>query len=302
MPPKVLVIILNYKHADDTIECIQSVQKSDYENYDLLVIDNASEDGSCQKIRSQFPEIRLIENPINLGYAGGNNVGIRHALQKQYDYIFILNNDAIVTSGTLRKLVDVAEKNPNATIVAPKVFFYDQPKIINSFGTRIDWFRLRSHIEAYGHEDNGAFDRIVEKEIIPGAALLLKRELFNDVGLFNEDLFLLHEDADLCLRNRKKGFCNMLVPDAFVYHKISKTLSAYPFLSSYYSVRNMLYLSRWHASLWNRLKCRVGLTLLMIKKCLILCTKPAEKEKVLGFFTGIRDYYLNRVGKYERVS
>ncbi len=302
MLPKVLVLILNYKRADDTIECLQSVQKLDYENYDLLVIDNASEDGSLGKIRNRFPQIMLTGNPANLGYAGGNNVGIRYGLERGYGYIFVLNNDAVVTPSTLRKLVEVAEKNPDATIVAPKVFFYDQPKIINSFGTRIDWFRLRSHVDAYGHEDNGAFDQIVEKEIIPGAALLLKKRLFEAVGMFNEDLFLLHEDADLCLRNIKKGFSNMLVPDAVVYHKISKTLSAYPFLSAYYSVRNMLYLSRWHASFWNRLKCKLGLTLLMIKKSFIFLTRPSEKEKILGFFAGIRDYYLKRVGKYERVS
>jgi hypothetical protein len=276
-----------------------SVQKSDYENFDLLVIDNASEDDSCQRILNQFPDLRLICNQTNLGYAGGNNVGIRYALQKGYDYVFILNNDAVVTESTLRRLVEAARKNARATIVAPKVFFYDQPKIINSFGTRIDWFRLRSHAEAYGHEDHGAFDKIVEKEIIPGAALLLRRRLFEGVGMFNEDFFLLHEDADLCLRNKKRGFCNIVVPDAFVYHKVSKTLSGYPFLSSYYSVRNMLYLSKRHASLWNRLICRIGLGLLVVKRFFMLWTRPAEKERILGFFTGIRDFYLQRTGKFE---
>ncbi|HXV28476.1 MAG TPA: glycosyltransferase family 2 protein [bacterium] len=300
MRPKVLVIILNYGQPDDTTECVRSVQKSDYPNFDILVIDNASPDDSCERIEKEFPGILLMRNPVNLGYAGGNNAGIRFALEKGYDYVFILNNDAVVAATAIRKLVDSAETNPHATIVAPKVFFYDQPKIINSFGTQIDWFRLRSRVGDYGKEDSEALNQTVEREIIPGAALLIKKQLFEEVGLFNEEFFLIHEDADLCLRNIKKGFRNLLVPDAYVYHKISKTLSAYPFLSSYYSVRNMLYLSKRHASLWNRLKCRVGLSLLMLKKSFVLFINPREKEKIMGFFAGIKDYYLNRTGKCER--
>ncbi len=241
--PKVSVIILNYKGLGDTIECVQAVRRSDYPSLEIVLVDNASADGSAEALRCRFSGVRFIENRENLGYAGGNNVGIRAAFERGADYVFVLNNEAVPVRNTVSRLVASAEKNPRATILAPQVLFYDHPDTVNSLGTRMDWFRLRPHRGACGQARSASLSALPrEREILPGSALFFTKKLFAEVGLFDERYFLIHEDAELCLRNRRKGHVNLVVPDAVVYHKTSRTLSSYPYLTDYYSLRNFLYL------------------------------------------------------------
>ncbi len=298
MPPKVFVVILNFNRPQDTLECVHSVLESDYPVFEILIVDNASQDNSAGIFREQLSDVALLENLENLGYAGGNNAGIRRALAQGADYVFVLNNDAIVAPETLRVLVENAEERAEATILAPKVNEYDRRDRINSYGTSLDWFRLRPFRGAYGQKDDGRFESVQEAEIIPGAALLMKRKLFEQVGYFNEDFFLIHEDADLCLRNLKAGFKNSVIPQALVYHKISKTLSAYPEASEYYSLRNFLYVAKFHASARNRAKVYCGLALLSIKKMLLYPFVPVERLRILAFFRAAVDYFKGRGGPF----
>ncbi len=299
MLPKVFVVILNFNRADETIECVESVKRSDYDNYGILLVDNGSTDGSLQVLRQRFPDLEMIQNGENLGYAEGNNRGIHHALNRGCDYVLILNNDTVVAETALRLLVEEGEKHQEATLLAPQVRFYDRPNLIDSCGTEMDWFRLKPRLGHYGKEDQGRFQRIEEKEIIPGSALLLKKKIFGEVGFFDERFFLIHEDADLCLRNLRKNFKNIVVPKALVYHKVSRTLSAYPFLASYYSIRNMLYLCERHGTFLERVKARIGLLTLILKNLFKLLSCPGEREKVKGFYQGVKDYYLRRMGRFE---
>ncbi len=299
MNPKVFVIILNYKRPEDTLECIASVLISDYSNFEIVIVDNASEDQSCGMIRRKYPQLTLIENKSNLGYAGGNNQGILHALHHGADYVLILNNDAVVKIDTLSKLVEAGDHLQSATLIAPKIYYYDRPEIINSVGTQINWLKLRPWVGPCGKPDNGKFRQNSARVILPGAALLLKRKLFEQVGLFNEDFFLLHEDADLCFRNLKAGFSNILAPQAVVYHKISRTLSSYPFLSEYYSTRNFLYLSKKHASLPERMLTSIGIVLFTARNLLLYIFQPSMREKCRGFFAGVRDFHHHQKGVYQ---
>ncbi len=299
MSGSVLAIVLNYKRPEDTIECIASLKKSDYRSLQILVVDNASSDGSSDLIRRSHPDVEIFENGENLGYAGGNNAGLRLAVSRGYDYAFILNNDATVKDDTIQILVEEAEKNVSATILAPKICIYGDPRRLNSAGTSMDWLRLRPYKGLYGRGASLVSDEPVKKDILPGSALLVKCRLLPRVGYFNEGYFLIHEDADLCYRNRREGFANVVVPRAVVYHKESKTLSSFPFLTEYYSTRNFLHLAAQHAGALQRMACAAGVFFYLIRNAVKLpFAGGADREKIKGFFAGLRDFLAKRQGPY----
>lgn len=301
MAPKIVTLILNYRNASDTAECIRSLLRSSYPNHEWVVIDNASADGSADFLRKEFPQITLIENAANLGYAGGNNVGIDYAITRGADYIFILNNDAVLAEpDTLERLVAIGEQDPAATLLAPRVCFFDNPERINSLGTKMDWIRLRPKIGLCGAIDLESDRPLQSVTLIPGSALLFKRNLIEKVGKFDESYFLIHEDADLCYRNLKAGFKNIVVPQATVYHKVSRTLSKYPFLTSYYTTRNFLYLAEAHATWFQKIETGLGVLFFSLKHAIDYLLKMGQREQAKGFFIGIQDFLAHKTGAYQK--
>jgi len=130
MTPLVFIIVLNWNGKDDTLECLGSLQQLDYPNFETVVVDNGSTDGSEDVIRSAFPSVNFIQTGRNLGYAGGNNVGIKHALSHGADYVWLLNNDTTVDPNALTALVETAQADPKIAVVGSKIFYYDQPDVI----------------------------------------------------------------------------------------------------------------------------------------------------------------------------
>lgn len=295
MKSNIWTVILNYRRPDDTLECVRSVLKSDTECR-IVVVDNASGGSSLQIFRDSGLEFDLLANPLNAGFAGGVNAGVRYALEKGAEYVFILNNDAVVLPDTIGKLLRRAESSEDI-LFAAKICRFDNPSILDSTGTSMDWFRLRPRIGRCGQVDDPAFYPDAENLIYPGAALFMKRDFFTLTGFFDEDFFLLHEDADLCLRNIKAGRSNDFVADAVVLHRVSATLSAYPFLSSYYSTRNFIYLA------WRYAGPAFGLTmlgvLLLSIKNLFRLTLPAERVWAEGFFSGVWGAFCGRKGRHK---
>ncbi|MFA5336854.1 MAG: glycosyltransferase family 2 protein, partial [Candidatus Omnitrophota bacterium] len=241
--PLVYIVILNWNNCRDTKECLVSIKKIKYANFHTILVDNASVDNSVQMVKEEFPEVELIINQKNLGFAQGNNIGIKLALERKADYIFILNNDTVVTENVIDNLVNFAQIYGASTILAPKVYYYDKPKVINSLGTTLNWFRLRPNLEYCQQNDDGQFAESRKAQVLIGCALLFSASLIKKIGLFDESFYILHEDADLCLRNIKNKGVNITVPSAFIYHKSSAKLKTLPALTSYYSIRNFLYLA-----------------------------------------------------------
>jgi GT2 family glycosyltransferase len=243
--PRVVVVILNWNGARDTVECMESVLKIDYSNFEIVVVDNGSSDGSVDIIRDRFDHILLIENKTNLGYAEGNNVGIRHALSHGAEYVWLLNNDTVVDINALAAMTDLAERNPDIGILGSKIYFYDRPDLLWFAGATIDWKRAISAHVGRLEKDTGQYE--VEKEVdrVTGCSMLIRREVLEDVGLFDEKFFLYAEEVDLCVRARKKGFHNYYVPKSIVFHKISVSTgeNSVP-IFAYYNTRNFLYLIR----------------------------------------------------------
>ena len=302
MNPKVYIIVLNWNMADDSVECIDSLKKLNYDNFQILLIDNGSSDESVTIFKKRFPGIEMIQNKENEGYAGGNNIAMKHAIAKGADYIFIVNNDVILDSNCVNELIDAAKEKKEGGIFAPKVYYYDHPKTINSLGTSMDWFRLRPYLGFCGQEDKGQFDQIRKTEILVGCALLVKKETIEKIGLIDEKFFLFHEEADWCLRIIRRGFKNFVIPKAVAYHKVSITAKKIPSLVSYYNIRNFLYLAYKNASSFNRVKVMLGLSYLICKNIVFLIFNPASRNISKAFLFGVLDYFMGQMGKCKRGS
>lgn len=301
MNPKVSVNILNWNRAQDTIECVESCQKIRYDRYEILIIDNHSTDNSVQIFRKHFPRVSIIQNNDNLGYAGGNNVGIRHALAEGADYVLILNNDTVVEPDVLEKLVHAMKNNQAAGIAAPKVLYYDDRKTINSLGTFTNWLRLRPYLGHCNQPDNSGFPEVMKKDILVGCALLVSKETIKRIGLLDENFFLLHEEADWCYRNLKSSFENIVVPGTVIYHKVSQTTKGFPESTHYYSNRNFLYMAHRNASAGNLVKVYIGLCYLILKHTVLsLSFHETNRKTAQAFFFGVYDFFSRKMGKCQR--
>jgi hypothetical protein len=256
--PKVVVILLNWNNAHFTAPCIRSLQKSDYPNMQILVVDNGSKDGSPELLQSDFPEATLIRNPQNLGFAAGNNVGIHAALETGAKYVLILNNDTEVDPGLVRELVSVCEKDDSIGISTAKMYFMNPSNVIWFAGSTVNlWTGTFRHI-GYGEVDHGQFDSVTEPGFATGCCFLTRADLLEKLGGFEESFFIYAEDLDLSVRCRKAGYRIVLNPRAKLWHKESGTMAkntrnghrarATP-LQHYLTARNGIFVVRRHASL-----------------------------------------------------
>lgn len=252
---KVAIIILNWNGLNDTIECLESIRKIDYPNYDIIVIDNGSTDSSPEILKMKFSEITLIANKKNLGYAEGNNVGIRYALKNRADYIFILNNDTIVDSAILKEFINAAEEHKDAGIFGAKIYYYSEPTKIWFTGGEWDKNRMSfSHIGFNEFDNNGKYNETRIIDYACGCALFFKKEVAEKVGMFDPRFYLTFEEADWCYRAKESGFKSLYIPNAKVWHKISISFggSQSP-LYLYFSARNKLLFGRKNLPLLKRI-------------------------------------------------
>lgn len=221
MEPYVYIIVLNWNGLPDTLACLRSLSNIRYENYRVCVVDNASTDASVATIRSEFPQVEIIENERNLRFAEGNNVGIRHALAQGAVYVLLLNNDTTVDPGLLQALVPAAEAETEVGMVGPKIYYFDQPDLIWSAGGEISFWKGKIHHRGLRQKDSEKFDRVAEVDYLTACALLVKRAVIERVGLLDPEYYIYVEDADWCERARRAGFKLLYVPGARVWHKVS---------------------------------------------------------------------------------
>ena len=245
MTPHVAIIVLNWNNAIDTLACLDSLEMIKYPAYSVLVVDNGSTDDSVAQIKAALPRIEILETGENLGYAGGNNVGIRHALAQGADYVCMLNNDVTVAPDFLSELVQVAEADPRAGLLGPKVLQREAPSRLQSAGmvsTGIGRWQLRG----LGELDEGQYDHLGRVAVLSGCALLASRRTIESVGLLDERFYLYDEDIDWCLRCQEKGYQNRLVSTSRVYHRSNEERAGSRPLMTYYINRNRHLLCQRH--------------------------------------------------------
>jgi hypothetical protein len=240
------VIVLNWNGKRDTFKCLQSIKTIDYPNYEIIVVDNASTDGSQQFLRENFPEIILIENKRNLGFGDGFNAGIREAIRRGGDYVLCLNNDVVVDRNILKELVQVGELSSKIGGLCPMEYYYNRPNRINYAGGIVR-FPI-SKVFGHGEMDRGQYKKVMETWMLCGPAIMLKSEALFSIGLFDESYFYGPEDQDIALRLLRKGYTMVFVPKAKVWHKRrGATSGKITPLNVFFSIRNCLLFAKKNA-------------------------------------------------------
>jgi len=237
LAPSVFTIILNYNNFSDTVETIESVLSLEYDANSVLLVENSSDKTIIQKIRTQFPDLAIIENKKNLGYAGGNNIGIQKAFKSGADYIFLLNNDVKLEKDVLKKCVSAMEKSPGCAACQPIIVTLGNEERIWSAGTQLYFGYPRLFRKGIKLQKNGIKTSPFG---LVGCAILFRRSALQQIGLFDESLFLLHEETDWCIRAKQLNFSLLIISNAIVYHKISATIGMFSKIYLYYIGRNWL--------------------------------------------------------------
>ena len=248
--PSVACIVLNYNGRDVTLEALASLLAMDYPAYEVIVVDNGSTDGSFEAVAERFPDVTQVRTEENLGPAGGANLGIRHALERGFEYLLLLNNDIEVAPDLLTEMVRVAESAPEVGIVGPKSYFYWDRERIWSAGGRVAFREAVTRERGAGELDRGQYDRDDEVGYVNGCAQLVHRRVFEAVGLWDPIYHLSFEDADFCLRARRAGWRCRFAHRARLWHMVSVSTGGYRAPKTYQTARSTAIFVRRHAGPW----------------------------------------------------
>lgn len=246
----VAVILVNWNGFDFSRACLDSLRQVDFPDFKIVLVDNASQNQEGPRLKKAFPEIDLIENPENLGFAGGNNVGIRFALTRGFSHVLLLNNDTEVEPDFLGQMMRKFRLDPAVGVVQPLIMFLREPKKIWSAGGK--WISSLGRAVTLGDREPLADFRVQKSDLdwATGCCMLISREAILKAGLLNEQYFAYFEDVEWSLRFRKAGFRISLAEKAVVYHEAgasSKNQTSEGTLSPvvfYYHVRNQFFLIR----------------------------------------------------------
>ncbi len=235
--PKVVIIILNWNGFEDTLECLRSLSLVDYPNYEIIIVDNASSGIDVDVLRTvSEPRIRIIENHQNYGYAEGNNIGIRYALQIGAEFLLLLNNDTVVASDFLTKMVHAAGSDDQIGILTPTIYSYDHPGRIQDQGRNIGWYGPpKKNIRFEGNSDA---NQVIEIEAALGTSMLIRKETIDKIGVLASEYYYQVEDTDFCVRARNACIRIACVPQASIWHKGSASLNKVPAYKLGYFIRN----------------------------------------------------------------
>lgn len=241
MPPKVIVLILSYNGKHLLEESISSYLSNDYQNFEVVVIDNGSSDGSKEWVEENYPDVFVLRTEKNLGYSGGFNFGMDYAFnQKNADYVLITNNDVKADSKVITELVKVAETHPKIGFVTGKVFYYENPNILQTVGKYKDTKYWRGEHIGNREIDNGQYDKIVEREFCDDIYWLVNKSVYINVGGYDNEFQFQAEDFDWQVRAKMKGYKIIFTPYAKLWHKESMTIGKYSPFKAYYDARNPL--------------------------------------------------------------
>lgn len=277
--PLVSVVTINYNGYDDTCELIDSLKSLLIISNEIIVVDNNSNNNEGERLRLRYPDIRVIISQTNLGFAGGNNLGIKESCG---EYILLINNDTIVVDNGIQFLVDRLKNNPCIGGVSPKIRFYKQPQHIQFAGyTELSPVTLRNELIGWDMPDNTRFQQASHTAYLHGAAMMIRREIVESVGLMPEVYFLYYEELDFSCMIKDAGYELWFEPRCIVFHKESKSSGVGSPFKLYYITRNRLLFT---------VRNRSGLYMLLsiLYQCLVAFPFHSMKNMFLGRFSHAR--------------
>jgi GT2 family glycosyltransferase len=246
--PAVSIVVLNRHGRRYTEECLRCLGRLSYPKISVILIDNGCQDFSPADVALLLPGTQYLRTAVNLGFSGGVNLGIRHALAAGAQYVFLLNNDTQIDPDAVTELVRVATTDAAIGVVGAKMLQLDAPTRLETAGLRVDLYWGRVYQIGFDEEDRGQYDQVTDVAVVSGGAMLLSRALCERAGTFDDRYFRYLEDVDLCLRAHRAGFRVVLAPRARVYHKgKGMTGGRTSPLILYYATRNHLMLMAEHA-------------------------------------------------------
>jgi len=244
------IIVLHYGDLRDTCTCLDSLSRLEGDSFQAIVVDNGTVPAAADEIAKKYPHTHVIRREVNGGWAGGNNTGIRYALDHGAEYVVLLNNDTTVAPDLLNLLLQASGEMPEYGVLGPVISFMDEPDQIRTDGFTFNRPNQNGVIQRkevpLNHGESGA---ITEVDIVNGCCMMVDARVFRAVGLVDERFFLVHEESDLCLRARAAGFRCGVIGQPLVWHKGSRAFAASPNnLQRYYDARNLYLLIRKHSA------------------------------------------------------
>jgi GT2 family glycosyltransferase len=293
MDKKVGIILLNYKGTKDTFECVGSLEKIEYKNYHIIIVDNHSQDGSYEKLKAEFGDRHtIIEASDNGGFAKGNNIGIRYALEQGCDYILLLNNDTLVEKDFLNKMVECYERYSDTGIVGPKILYEGNRDLIWFCGGEINLKRFYGFHYGEGQKDSEEFNKEREITFTTGCTMLISREVIEKVGALPEEYFMYYEDVDFCMKVQEAGYKIYYCPKAAIYHKVSASSGgeASAFAIKWNTRNRLIFMNKYKykVSSSSYIKSKLFFYSTRVIKLMEYYIKE-EKEKANALITGIRE-------------
>lgn len=300
--PRVSVVMLNWNRKEVLMESIQAVLDLDYPLYEVIVVDNASTDGSQQAVKENFPNVVLVENDKNYGAIGGKNIGLRRAIQSPVEYIYMVDNDIVGAKDSLSKLVEVAEKDEKVGMVGAMMYDMSKPDIILSAGGTIDYTENVSRGRGDAQKDVGQFSKVEPVDYLWGGALLARKSVLEEVGLFDPGYIgYWFEDTDLSVRVTKAGYKILFSPFAKVWHKPHATIEQFSFRKKYLATRNAVRFMKKHAPFHGWIKylffALAGLPYALVRDVI----KGRGSKGVWGKAKGLYDGILERDKAVEKI-
>src|SRR3989338_11579858 len=289
--PKVFIILLNWNNWHETRECLACLEKVDYPNFEIVLVDNGSNSSDIENIKEANMQHTLY-NPNNLGFAGGNNVGIKYALERGADYVLLLNNDAIAAPDFLTELVNAGESDKSFGILGSRIYKYGTDDVVFDGGEINKLMTKAEHIKQ-------GLTLLLPVDYITGAAFLIKREVIEKIGLMREEYFLYYEDVDWCVRARNAGFKCVVVPESKVWHKVSATNKEGSPSYIYYHTRNSLILAKFNGNICQKVCAYLLAIWILEKQVLKFFLVPSRRKWSRAMTRGVLDFLKCKYGQYE---
>ncbi len=252
---KCVVAILNHNGKDLLRDCLDSLAIQTFSNFETVVIDNGSTDGTSEFLETKYPWVRLLALNKNLGFSSGYNIGLRDALARGFEFILLLNNDTCVAKNFLAEMLETAKEDERIGAVCPKIYFASQPQTIWYAGGDFSLWTCRPRHRGWKEVDRGQFDTPKQVTLATGCAMLVRCSALRDVGLLDERFWAYLEDVDWSVRFLKKGYKLIFAPNTQVWHRCGETSvrrlgHGSQAVAQYLSTRNALLLARKHARWW----------------------------------------------------